>query len=71
MNTERLERLAYRPRELPDLLGLSRGKVYALLRSGDLPCVRLGGRLLIPREALNRYLMEAVVEAQHANCGAE
>ncbi len=38
------------------LLGLGRGSVYEALRRGDLPSVRIGRRILIPREPLLRLL---------------
>ena len=37
-------------------LGISRGTAYALAKKGDLPTVRLGRRLLVPRAALDRLL---------------
>lgn len=38
------------------LLGVSRGVGYEAARSGDLPTIRLGRRLLVPRAALDRML---------------
>jgi excisionase family DNA binding protein len=37
-------------------LGLSRNTVYELIRQGQIPSVRLGRRILIPREALENLL---------------
>ena len=39
-------------------LRLTTGRVYQLLREGHLPSVRLGGRILIPRAAWDRFLAE-------------
>jgi excisionase family DNA binding protein len=38
------------------LLGISRGLAYQAARDGDLPTIRLGRRLLVPRHALERML---------------
>ena len=42
--------------EAARLLGVSRGVGYEAARSGDLPTIRLGRRLLVPRAALDRML---------------
>jgi excisionase family DNA binding protein len=44
-------------------LGISRGAAYGYVRSGVLPCIRLGGRLLIPRAAFERLLEEGTQPA--------
>lgn len=38
------------------LLGISRGSAYEAARRGELPTIRLGRRLLVPRGALDRLL---------------
>jgi len=38
------------------VLGISRTLAFELARSGELPTIRLGRRLLVPRAALNRML---------------
>ncbi len=53
------ERLVYTPREVGQLLGLSRTAVYDRLRDGSLPSVRVGRRLLIPRTSLEQFLATA------------
>ncbi len=37
-------------------LGLCRESVYEAIRRGEIPAIRIGKRLLIPRDALNRML---------------
>jgi excisionase family DNA binding protein len=56
-----MERMLLTPDEVANLLGLGRTKVYALLGSGSLPCVRIGNRLRIPVEGLRDW-----VARQHA-----
>ena len=42
--------------ECARLLGISRGSAYEGIRRGEIPSVRLGRRLLVPRAALERML---------------
>jgi excisionase family DNA binding protein len=42
--------------EAATLLGISRGLGYELARSGRLPVIRFGRRLLVPKAALHRML---------------
>ena len=49
-----MERLAYSVKEAAELLGIGRTHAYALAKSGDLPTVKLGGRVVVPAEALRR-----------------
>ena len=37
-------------------LGISRISAYRAVARGDLPSIRIGGRILIPRAALDRLL---------------
>jgi excisionase family DNA binding protein len=39
-----------------EILRLSRESAYAAARSGELPTVRIGRRLLVPRKSLERIL---------------
>lgn len=40
------------------LLGISRGGAYALVARNELPHVRLGRRIVVPRAVLERFLEE-------------
>jgi excisionase family DNA binding protein len=42
--------------EAAEILNISRAAAYAAARSGDIPTVRIGGRILVPRAALMRLL---------------
>jgi excisionase family DNA binding protein len=50
------ERLTYTVEEAGEILGLGRGLAYKLARGGELPVIKLGNRLLVPRAALQRLL---------------
>lgn len=61
-----VERLLLRPAEVADAIGLSRSKVYALIAARRLPSVRLGGRTLVPAEALRQWLAEHAASDQES-----
>lgn len=50
------ERLTLTVTEAAKLLGISRAMAYECVRTGDLPAIRLGGRILIPRERFDEML---------------
>jgi excisionase family DNA binding protein len=52
-------RLVVSVTEAAELLGISRGLAYELARSGQLPSLRLGRRLVVPRVALLSWLERA------------
>jgi excisionase family DNA binding protein len=49
-------RLTYTVPEAGRLIGLSRNGAYEAAARGDLPTVRIGRKLFVPRTALNRLL---------------
>ena len=51
-------RLTLNVPEAARLLGISRTTAYALAKSGRLPTIRLGKRILVPRQALERLLQD-------------
>jgi hypothetical protein len=51
-----LERQTYTIEEAAKILGICRAVAY---RKGVLPTVRIAGRLLVPKRALDRMLSEA------------
>lgn len=45
-----------RPREVQEVVGLSRSAVYAYIASGVLPSVKVGKSVRVPSEALARWI---------------
>ena len=43
-------------RELADLLRIKERKVYDMATRGEVPCVRVVGKLLFPREEIDRWI---------------
>jgi excisionase family DNA binding protein len=50
------DRLTYTVAEAGQLLGIGRGSAYQAARAGELPIVKVGRRLLVPRAALMSLL---------------
>lgn len=50
------ERLTLTVTEAAELLGISRGMAYECVRTGELPSVRMRGRILVPRKRLEAML---------------
>lgn len=60
-------RLTYTVEEAAQLLGISRGTAYESARRGELPTLRLGRRLLVPRRALEQMLTAAGTDSPQTN----
>ena len=55
---EQEDKLVYSVTEIAKLLDIGRSKAYELVRSGTIPSLRLGRRIVIPKLALSRFLAE-------------
>jgi len=52
--------------EVSELLGISRWRAYESVRTGEIPALRVGRRLLVPTHALRTWLISAgTVDAQN------
>lgn len=51
-----LKAITYRIEEAAKLLGIGRNTAYEAARTGQLPTVRLGKRLVVPKAALEKLL---------------
>ena len=56
--------------EAAEILGISRAFAYALVRKGEVPSLRLGRRLVVPRRALEQ-LLEGEQHDHHHHDGAQ
>jgi excisionase family DNA binding protein len=50
------DRLTFTVDETRKKLGLSRGLIYQAIHEGQIPSIRIGRRILIPRAALEKLL---------------
>lgn len=53
------QRLVYTVEEAALLLGLSRSFAYEAVQRGEIPSMRIGKRILVPKAALERFLIAA------------
>lgn len=53
-----MERQTLTVEEAAKVLGIGRGTAYEAARTGELPTIRIGKRLVVPRAALERLLVE-------------
>ncbi len=51
-----MERLTYSVPEVAMLLGVSRSSAYEYVRSGEIPSITLGSRIVVPRHGLEALL---------------
>lgn len=62
MNMDIEKRLCLTVPEAAEILGISRNFAYELVKQGQLPVIRLGKRLIIPRVALEKMLEKGGVQ---------
>ena len=55
-----------RPAEAAEMLGFSRSKVYAMLASAELPAIRAGRSVRIPRAALEAWIVSNTIGGSQA-----
>jgi excisionase family DNA binding protein len=73
-NRKAHKRVAYRPREVAEMVGMSESGVRNLIRRGTLRAVRLDGRWLIPATAIEDKLgvqLDANIAADTATDAAQ
>ncbi len=58
-----MEKLAYSVEDVAELLSVGRTKVVALVSSGEIPSIKVGGRRLVPRQDLHGFIERLRVEA--------
>jgi excisionase family DNA binding protein len=51
-----MERLLLKPSEVGQVLGVGRSLVYSMLASGELPSIRVGRCIRVPKVSLERWI---------------
>lgn len=64
MSEPKRERLTYSVEEAADLLGISRAFAYEAVNRGEIPHLRMGRRILIPRSALHKLVEGATTDVR-------
>jgi excisionase family DNA binding protein len=57
--SEQVQRRTYTVEEVATILGIGRNTAYEVCRNGEIPTIRVGGRILIPRDAIEELLASA------------
>jgi excisionase family DNA binding protein len=63
-NADTVKRLLLRPREVADLIGVSRSTAYELINTGQIPSLRIGGMLRVPAAGLEQMIIERLAGAE-------
>ena len=58
MQPEPLDRRTFTVREAAQVLGIGRDATYAAVQAGTIPSIRVGRRIVIPREAIGCILAQ-------------
>ena len=58
MDANDYEKAVYTVPQVAQMLGINRNLAYELARRGTLPVIRLGKRLVCPKEAIDRLLSQ-------------
>ena len=61
MLSDKPERRTFTVQEAAHVLGIGRTSAYDAVRRGDIPVIRVGRRLLVPRAALEKLLLQGTV----------
>ena len=51
-----IERIAYRPGEAAQAVGVSRTRMYELINSGEIPSLKVGGVRRVPVDKLREWI---------------
>lgn len=55
-NVGQIQRQTYTVVEVAKMLGIGRGQAYEAVRRGEIPSIRLGKRLVVPKPLIERML---------------
>jgi excisionase family DNA binding protein len=59
------ERLTFTVEEAGELLGISRALAYEMARTGRLPTLRFGKRIVVPKKAIENMLERSAISINH------
>lgn len=61
------KRLAYTVKEAAEMLGLSKSRLYEMVQFDEIPYMRIGGKILLPKKEFESWLNSRVVMPQKRN----
>lgn len=56
MDGNKIVKVVYTPLELKELLGIGKNETYKLIKSGAFPTVKIGKRIVVPKEPFLEWL---------------
>ena len=59
-----IEKAVYNVYEVAALLGINLPKAYEIVRQESFPSIRIGRRIVVPKEAFHRWLESAALDKQ-------
>ena len=62
------EKLTYSVPEAAEILGISKSRMYELTRSEGFPSLKIGKRILVPINGLERWVEKQAASAMAALC---
>lgn len=65
--TPQATRVVYTVPEVAALLGINLPKAYELARQEGFPAIRIGRRIVVPKEAFHRWLEQTALEKESSN----
>ena len=54
-----MEKLAYTVQEAAEVLNIGLNKTYELIQQNQIPFIRVGRKILIPKKTLEKWLIES------------
>lgn len=60
----RIDKAVYNVYEVAALLGINLPKAYELARQEGFPAIRIGRRIVVPKEAFHRWLEQVALDKQ-------
>jgi len=62
-----MDKAVYNVYEVAALLGINLPKAYELARQEGFPAIRIGRRIVVPKEAFHRWLEQVALDKQSYN----
>ena len=64
--TVKREKLTWSASEAADIVGVSTSKMYEMMRIKGFPTIKIGGRLLVSKKGLERWIEEQAMKGWYA-----
>lgn len=55
------EKITFNIQEAAEIMGISKSLAYRLASNGEIPCMKLGNRILIPKARLYEFIQKQTI----------